>query len=215
MSERTGFCTISYSFSHCSVLLEQDIFANIGPELFQDIGGTGDDELRGPVLRCLDYATFLGRVVQVGHACFKSVTADLRGIEFFSPSVVLGDEDAGQSIAGPAEKTVLAERVIARIFMGQRGNDGFREIGSRNLVGEGPPIVPAKTCGSAAQFGVGVGAQAVRGEDAGDDEGGIIEAVMQGKYEFLVRGEPRKLGIWVHGAEVWHNAEDAVRLLEI
>src|SRR5665213_1332679 len=77
-----------------AVLDTQDVFADIGPELFEDVGAGGDDGLCSEVLRRLVEATLFRGIVEVRQAGFGGIATDLGDIELLAARIVLGDEGA-------------------------------------------------------------------------------------------------------------------------
>src|SRR5260370_17997095 len=111
----------------------EDVFADIRPELFEDVGSGGDNGLCGEIFSGFADAAFGGGVVEVREGCFRGVAADLGDVELVGAAVVLGDEGAAEGIAGAPEESVLAESVVARILVGESGENSFGEQGARTL----------------------------------------------------------------------------------
>jgi len=80
-------------------------------------------------------------------------------------------------------------------------------------IGEGVPVVAAVSFEALVKFGVGVAVHGETSLNAGDEEGGVVEGVLAGDEELLLRRHGRQLGVGGDGAEVWYDAEDSLGLL--
>src|SRR5260370_23900468 len=78
----------------------EDVFADIRPELFEDVGASGDNGLCGEIFSGFAEAAFGGGVVEVREGCFRRVAAYLGDVELAGAAVVLGNEGATESVAG-------------------------------------------------------------------------------------------------------------------
>ena len=107
----------------------------------------------------------------------------------------------------------MAEGVEAVVLMEEDGADATDHEVFVGRVGEGVPVVAAVTRDSLMKFGVGVAVHGEAGLDAGDEEGGVVEAILACEDELFFRCLRRELGVCGDGAEVGHDAEDALGLL--
>src|ERR1700736_6322626 len=81
------------------VFYAENVFADVGPELFEDVGQGGDDCLGGEVFGGFAEAAFGGGVVEVREGGFRGVAGDLGDVELVGAAIVRGDEGAGDGIA--------------------------------------------------------------------------------------------------------------------
>ena len=89
------------------------------------------------------------------------------------------------------------------------GEDGFNEEVFLGLVGGGVPEIAGVAEATAAEFGIGVGAEGVAGEGGGDEDGRVIEGVIEGCGELGLHGHWGEFFVGADGAEVGDDAEDA------
>ena len=80
-------------------------------------------------------------------------------------------------------------------------------------VSQGMPVVSGVTCGALVKLGVGITVHSDAGLNAGDDEGGVVEAVFGSKSQFLFCCLGRQFHVGGDGAEVGDDAEDTFGLL--
>ena len=96
----------------------EHIFADVRPELLEDVGARGDNGLCGEVLGGFAEAAFGGGVVEVRQSGFRGIAANLGDVEFVGAPVVPGDKATAEGVASALEETVLAEGVVARVPRG-------------------------------------------------------------------------------------------------
>ena len=120
---------------------------DVGPEFLDDVVEGGGFHLVFPIAQGLMPTSLLRRVVKIGQRSFAGIASDLGLIEASSSGIGFGENGARERVADAVEKSALAERVIARIFTGDDGNEGLREICSRDAVGEGTPVIASVSCG--------------------------------------------------------------------
>jgi len=105
----------------------EEVFADIRPELFEDVGSGGDNGLCGEIFGGFAEAAFGGGVVEVRERGFRGIAANLGNVELVGAAVVLADEGAAEGVAGALKEAVLAEGVVARILVGESGENSFGE----------------------------------------------------------------------------------------
>jgi len=77
----------------------EDVFADVGPELFENVGAGCDNGPGGEVLGSFAEAAFGGGIVKVRDSGFRRVAANLGDVELVGAAVVLGDECAADGVA--------------------------------------------------------------------------------------------------------------------
>src|SRR5579863_8229512 len=194
-----------------SSLAEEEV-ADVRLEFLGDIVQGGGFHLRSPIDRRLMRAALLGRVVSVGQSCFQCIAPNFRPVESRSPRIVFGDYHAGKSIVCAAEKASVAQRVVAGVLVSYPGNDGFREVSSRNPVHKRVPVIAPVAGGSLAELRIVFQGKLLPSQNSGPNERRIIEAVLRREPKLALRGEAWQQRIGAHGAKVGDNAHDAVGL---
>ena len=91
------------------VLHAEEVFADVRPEFFEDVGARGDNGLGGEVLSGFAEAAFGGGIVEVREGGFRGVASNLGDVEFVCAAVILGDEGAADGVAGALKEAVFAE----------------------------------------------------------------------------------------------------------
>ena len=107
----------------------------------------------------------------------------------------------------------MAEGVEAGVLVEEDGIGAADHEVFVGGVGEGVPVVAAVADKALVELGDGVAVHGEAGLDAGDEEGGVVEAVAGCQDELFLRGYGGELGVCGDGAEVGHDAEDALGLL--
>ena len=122
---------------------------DIGPELFQDVEHAIQSDLCEPFLAGLGPGAFTRGVIGVRNSGASAVANNFRNVKGGMAGIGARDEQAAHRIAGALDKAAVSEGVVSRVFVRQRGNDGFRQVVSNGLVGDGTLIVAAKRCAAA------------------------------------------------------------------
>ncbi len=187
----------------------EDFLSYIGCKFFNNEGDGIDSHVETPLLGGVSETAFAGGVVKGGDAGGAAGAEDFAGIEDGTAVVRAGDEGARESVAGALGEGAAGEGVEAGIFVGKGGNDGFDEEVFLGLVGGGVPEIAGIAEATAAELGVGVGAEGVAGEGGGDEDGGVVERVLEGGGEFGLDGHRWKFFVGADGAEVGDDPEDA------
>ena len=107
----------------------------------------------------------------------------------------------------------MAEGVEAVVLMEDNRAEAPDHEVFGGCIGEGVPVVAGVAFYSLMELGIGVAVHGKACLDAGDEEGGVVEGVVTGGDELLFGGLRGKLDIGGDGAEVRHDAEDALGLL--
>src|SRR5258708_28275516 len=139
----------------------EDVLADIGPELFKDIGAGSDNHLCGEVFGGFAEAAFGGGVVEVRQSGFRGIAANLGDVEFVGAPVVPGDKATAEGVADALEEAVLSEGGVAGVLVGKSGQDSLGEEGARDLVGELSPVVTAEAGGPRAEGGDRIGIESL------------------------------------------------------
>src|ERR1700680_2565148 len=112
-------------------IVPQDKMTDIRPELLGDVIQYSRFHLSSQVSGRLFPPALLGWIVSVGKTRFERISNHFGPIEARTSGVGLGNDSTRQGIAKAAEKASVTHRVVARIFVRDRGHNGFREKGSR------------------------------------------------------------------------------------
>src|SRR5260370_36013046 len=126
----------------------------------------------------------------------------------------LRNEEAAYGIAGAAKEPSVTHRVVTRILACNRWNDGFGEVVSDGLIGEGVPIIPAKAPGPLTEFASRIFRLGSTGECPRKNKRGIVKAVLRGEPKLILDGQGRKLCVGTNVAIAWDNPKDALGLLD-
>src|SRR3984893_15115373 len=122
------------------------------PELLGDVIQDCGFHLSSPIPGRLLPAALLRRIVSVGETRFERISNHFGPIEARTSGVGLGNDSTRQGIAKAAEKASVTHRVVARIFVRDRGHNGFREKGSGDAIREGAPVIPRIALDSGTQL---------------------------------------------------------------
>jgi hypothetical protein len=71
----------------------RDVFSDVAPELFEDIGAGGDNGVCGEIFSGFAEAAFGGEV-EGREGCFEGIAANLGDVELVGAEVVPGNEGA-------------------------------------------------------------------------------------------------------------------------
>jgi hypothetical protein len=109
----------------------------------------------------------------------------------------------------------VAESVVAGVLMEKAGQQPRGEIGSIGLVEEATPGVGVEAVDAFAKNGMGVETFGSDGGQAEKDEGRVVGSLVGGDLEVIDPAGGMRPGAAGDGAEVGHEAKDALRLLSV
>ena len=188
---------------------------DVGPELFKEEGAGIDADVQAPSAGRVRECSFSRRVVEVGDSGCCSRADDLAGVEGVVACIVAGYDGATKGVAGALPEASATEGVVAAVLMGDRRHDEFDEVVFIGLVDEGVPKISAIGGGSLMKLRCGVGGLVVACDDSGQEDRGIVEAVLSGGEELLFYGLRREMDVGADGTKVGNDAEDAFGLLSL
>src|SRR5579864_1754373 len=148
----------------------EDLAANVRPDLFGDIVQCRRLHLRSPVAQRLAQPSLLRGIVGVGQRGLESVASCLRPVEAGAARIRPGNDGARERKAQPPEEASLAHGKVARILVGDDGNDGFCEVRSRKSVNIRSPVVAAIAGQSLSEVRIGFEPKALCGQNSGPDK---------------------------------------------
>src|SRR5207245_11350236 len=111
-------------------------------------------DLSTPLRSGLAPGAFRARVIGVGKTCSQRIAEEFGDVNARATGIRFGDDQAAQGISGTAEKSAMAEGVIARVSTEDGGNYRFGEIVSDGLIGKRTHIVYPVSRGSLVDLGV-------------------------------------------------------------
>ena len=158
----------------------------VRPKLFDDVAGAVLEDLADPALVSFDQLILIRGVIEVANARGCSRPDDLRYVKGPFSRVRSGDEQAADSIPGALNKSASAERVIARVFFGQRRHDGLDHVVFHRVIGKCMSKVVSITSSALAKIGRGFSRHGSSGEDASIREGRVIKAILRGQPELFL-----------------------------
>ena len=186
---------------------------DVGPELFDDKGESVDTDIEAPLVAGVAEGALATWVVEGGEAGGGAGADDFAGVEDFLAGVGAGDDGACESVADALDEATVAEGVVAIVFVGDGGDDGFDEEVFAGLIDDSVPEVAPIGYAAGAELGVRIALEIVACDGEGDEEGGVVEGIFKGGGELLFWRLRRELDVGADGAEVWKDAEDAGGLL--
>jgi len=191
----------------------EDSFVDVGPVLFPEEVEAVDEVAGEPALTYFGPGAILRWVVEAADPCRSAGAYDLREIEHLVSVVCSADEDTGNGIPCAFAEAAVAKGVEAAILSKGDGAEAADHEVFIGGVGEGVPVVARVASGALMKLGVGVAVHGDAGLDASDEERGVVEAVLCGEGQLFFGRLGRQLGVSRDGAEVGHDAEDALGLL--
>ena len=184
-----------------------------GPELLEEEGDGVDADVGCPLLAGVGQGSLWGGVVKVGDACAHGRADDFARVEGGLARVGAGDEDAREGVASTFGKAAGTEGVVTGVFVGDGGNDELDHVVFDGLIDIGVPVVASESGEALVKLGCGVAGLRLCGDDAGKDEGGVVEAILRGGDELVFDGLGREDGACADGSKVGDDAKDALGLL--
>ena len=191
----------------------EDVFVCGGPPLFPPEVEAVDEVAGEPALADFGPGAIFRGVIEAADAGCSAGADDLGEIEGLISIVPASDQDASDGIPGTLAEAAMAQRVEAVVLTKDDRADASDKEVFIGRVGERMPVVTGVAGGALMELGVGVAAHRDPRLKADDDEGGVVEAVFGGQGEFLFYSLGRQLYVGRDGAEVRHDAEDALGLL--
>ena len=130
-------------------------------------------------------------------------------------AVGAGDSLAADDVEGAVGDAVLAaaDGVVTGVLVQQAGQEPRADIGAVGLIQQAAPGIGVEAADAFAQDGVGVDAFGGDGGKSEEEEGGVVQGLVGGDFEVVLPARGRWFGAAADGAEVGHEAEDALRLL--
>lgn len=153
-------------------------------------------------------------VVKIGDAGCRSGADDFAAIEGVVARIVAGDDGPAESVADAFEAAspARAQRVVASIFARDGWHDEFDPVVLVGLVDEAVPEIAAIAGGALVKLGSLIGGLMIAGEKSGDEERGIVEAVLGCGNELFLDRLRWKMGKGADRAEVGEDSQDALGL---
>ena len=147
------------------VVTSENRVIDVRPEFFEDVEKAVEADLGEPFLSGLGPGAFGSGVIKIGDPRSCAVADNFGEIEGAASRIGSGNQKTAYGIAGALEKPAVSERVVSRVFVSQRGDDGFRHVISNGLVSDPVPIVAAERFSAVAELRVRVICLADTGDD--------------------------------------------------
>ena len=109
----------------------------------------------------------------------------------------------------------VAERIVTSVLVEEARQQPRGEIGSVGLVEEAAPGVGVEAVDAFAENGMRVKTFSGEGGQAEEDEGRVVGSLVSGDLEVIVPAGGMRRGAAGDGAEVGHEAKDALGLLSV
>lgn len=146
----------------------------------------------------------------------KNLAAEARDVRGLTAAVGAGHSLAADDVErAPDDGMTVAESVVAGVLMEKAGQQPGGEIGSVGLVEEAAPGVGVEAVDTFAENGMGVKTFGGEGGQSEEDEGRVVGSLVGGDLEVVDPAGGMRRGAARDGAEVGHEAEDALRLLSV
>ncbi len=188
---------------------------DVRPKLLEDVKEAVNTNLRQPLLPGLGPGAFRSRVIKVGNTRSCPVPNNFREIEASSAGIGFRNQETAYCIAGAAEESSMAERVVPRVLPCSGRYYGFRKVVSDRLISKRVPIVAAISRGSLMEFGCRIFRLGTAGQHARNNKRGIIKAVLRSEPKLLLERQGRKLRVCADRAIVRDYPKDALGLLTL
>ena len=117
--------------------------------------------------------------------------------------------------SAPDYGMTVAERIVTSVLVEEARQQPRGEIGSVGLVEEAAPGVGVEAVDAFAENGMGVKTFSGEGGQAEEDEGRVVGSLVSGDLKVIVPAGGMRRGAAGDGAEVGHEAKDALGLLSV
>ena len=156
----------------------EDVFVGGGPPLLPPKVEAVDEVAGKPLLTDLGPRLILLGVVEGGEARCGTGADDLGEVEGGIAVVSARDQDAANGVEGAFRKAAMTQGVEAVVLVEENGTKAADHEIFVCSVCEGVPVVLAVSFEALMKFGVGVTVHREASLDAGDEERGVVEAVL-------------------------------------
>ena len=157
-----------------------------------------------------------GGIVAAADDLGEGLSAEAGDVGGVMAAVGAGDGLAADDVEDAGGHGVaMAEGIVAGVLVEQRGEQPGGEIGAVGLIEEAAPGVGPEAGDAFAEGGMRVQAFGGEGRKTEEEEGGVVKGLVGGDVEVVLPTGWMDLGAGGDGAEVGHEAEDAVGLLEL
>ena len=187
-------------------LVVEDGVIDLGPELSDEVGGCVDAYVQAPLAAGVGECALGAWVVGVGEGGGHAGAEDFADVEGFVAAVGAGDYGAAQGVFGFVPVAAITQGVEAGVFVSGDGDEELHEIVFAGLVEGGVPEVASVADTAVMELGGLGGGVIVDGNDGGQDDGAVVEAVSGGVHELFADGLGRELVGGADGAEVGNDA---------